>query len=112
MNTSYNMSPKAKALTGSRKKTIFIRPQEKVSPRGGWSGGSCSYFSGLNYVTGTPHAFEQGDNFSKQTVSQELPANVIMIETGTFNGKPAYPAIYCRPEEKAAVLAWLGIQDI
>jgi len=100
-----------KLLTGTKKKTFYISTTTAVSPRGGWSGGSRSYFSGLNYKTGKQFSFQEGDNFYVQTTRQELPVGCIMIETGVFCGKPSYPRIYCRPEELAVVMSFLGLVE-
>lgn len=108
MNT-FPTTNKVKQITGTRKKQFFLRTAETVAPRGGWSGGSCSYFHGENYKTGATFHFKQGDNWSVQTTEQVLPPDCIMIETGTFCGKPAFPAIYCRPEEIDAVKTFLGL---
>jgi hypothetical protein len=108
MNTQ-NVTPKVKQLTGTKKKQFFLWPATTVAPRGGWSGGSCSYFEGLNYKTGAPVQFKQGDNFSVQTQQQELPANTVLIETGVFCGKPAFAKIMYRPEEIDAVKTFLGL---
>jgi hypothetical protein len=103
------MTPRVKQLTGSKNKTFNLYPRETVAPRTGWSDGSYDSFEGLNYRTGARFNFVLGDNFSAQTVNQALPEGTIMIQTGTFCGKPSWPGIYCRPDEIEAVHAFLGI---
>lgn len=108
MNT-YVVTPKVKELTGSKKRSFYFEPANTVTPRGGWSGGSRSCYTAIEWRTGKPYAFHIGDQWSIQAKQQVLPAGVILIETGTFCGKPATPRIYCNPTETDEVAQWLGI---
>lgn len=103
----YPITPKVRALTGTKKRQFFLRTAETITPRGGWSGGSRDYYDGFNYKTNAPVTLQVGDYFSKPAESQPIPADSIVVVTGTFCGKPAYPAIYCRPEELETVKKFL-----
>ena len=107
---NYAITPKVKQLTHSKRRSFYLMTSTKYYVTLGWSGGSRCYYSLLDFTTGKELEIKgAGDNFSKQTETQDMPVNSILIETGMFNGKPSLPRIMCRPEQEDEVKKYLGI---
>lgn len=104
------MTQVVKNLTNSRKKTFYLTTSTTFACTSGWSGGSISYFNLWDFILGKELPLQGvGNQFNKLAVSQELPMNAILIETGVFCGKPSCPQLTCRPEQEQQVKAFLGV---
>ena len=99
-----------KRAAGTRKKSFSL--DTTTSPRctdSYWSGGSRSDFVVQNIDTGLNYR-PPGGQFPWNTPNDyTLQPGDVLIETGTFMGKPATPRFLCRPEDLERVKTWLGI---
>lgn len=108
---TYNMTPKAKAITNSRKRKFYFHKRTVGAPNNTasyWDGGSRDVYSVLNIMTGQSKTPPVGQ-YPTYQASYTLEPNEILICTGTFLGKPATPSITCRVDEEMAVKQFLGI---
>lgn len=108
-HSSHPANPKVKSLTGSRKQkfTLWFH-NETVYTASYWDEGSKSVFSVLNRATGQRFTPPTG-TYPTFQAQYEMKPGEIVIETGTSSGKPATPAINCRPDEVEETKKFLGI---
>lgn len=106
------MNHKVKYLTGSKKKKFFL--SKGLTPRllhSYWDGGSKDEYAVVNIRTGArtmPPTW--GGNYDRSGQREYVPvAGDILIQTGSFCGKPATPYISFREEDEPAVYAFLGV---
>lgn len=110
MNIYIKSTPKTKSLTGSRKREVRVSSGSSlINVDSYWSGGSRSDFSVLNIDTGL-NILPQGNHpfGASGRLGYALRSGDILIETGTFCGKPATPTFHCRAEDEARVLEYLN----
>ena len=107
----FKTTEKVKQLTGTRKREFSLdtttRPQNTDSY---WSGGSRSEFFVHNLDTRANFTPPAGRYPFTERNDYTLQPGDVLIETGTFCGKPATPRFLCRPEDLERVKTWLGIQ--
>lgn len=109
MNT-YPTTQKVRQLTNTKKRSFFLSTANTYRIQSGWSGGSRSYFSLIDFHTGKDLELKGlGDQFSKMPIETEMPLNSLLIETGISCGKSSTPHITCRPEQEEEVKKYLGI---
>jgi hypothetical protein len=91
-----NNNETLRALTGSRKKRVFIHVVKDGSEQNTasyWDGGSKHTYSVLNMST-REHKNTPAGSYPQFKASYTLLPGEILIKLGTFNGKPATPTIY------------------
>lgn len=113
MNDYYPMTRTVKTLTGSRKKTFGLSAtattESNFSTASYWDGGSRSCYFIKNIITGIESNPPCGEfPFTKRPMTQLKPGEILVM-TGTFNGKPATPIIYCLESDAEQVRAYLGL---
>ena len=115
VNWPYNMSEyfkttdKVKRVTGTRKREFSIRVQDKVRTDSYWDGGSRSEYRVTNLHTGATFVPPAGSYPWTVANDYTLQPGDIVIETGTFCGKPSTPCFRCRADDVPAVKAFLGL---
>lgn len=111
MTTYYPSNAKARDLTDSRKKQFrFSSGHSIVNVDSYWDGGSRSFYRVVNIDTGLSVEPQGNAPFGANgRLGYGLIKGDIVIETGTFCGKPATPTLMCRADDETRVLAWLGL---
>ena len=111
MNTYLPMTAKARELSGSRKKQFrFSEGPDVVNVDSYWDGGSRSSFAVLNINTGLEVLPQGNAPFGAHgRLGYKLVPGDVVIETGTFCGKPATPCFMCRVDDASRVLDFLGV---
>lgn len=107
----FKTTNKVRELTGTRKREFHLdvtcRPQNTDSY---WSEGSKSDFLVHNLNTGGEFVPSPGRYPWTTSNEYTLQPGDVLIETGTFCGKPATPSFLCLPNDEQRVKEWLGIQ--
>lgn len=85
--------------TFRRQKAILAKPSNHVRLSGTyWDGGSCSIYYQVNTATGTvtPLSSYSPPQFGgpREDPVHPLTEGLVVVEMGTFCGKPATPTIY------------------
>lgn len=109
MSDYYTITDKVKAMTGTRKRSFSVRVQPKVTTNSYWSGGSKSDWRVTNLLTGKTFVPPAGSYPWTTPNVYELQPGDIVIETGTFCGKPATPCFRCLEADLPAVKKFLGL---
>jgi hypothetical protein len=92
------------AAVGSRKRTAYIYPTTEVTYSGTfWDGGSRTVYTAVELATGRAVTGVRFDppQFGGPRVDPvvQIPRGVVIVEHGTFMGKPATPRIHVHPED-------------
>ncbi len=111
MNTYYKTTEAVKNITRSRKHQFsFGTSEQPQNTDSYWSGGSRSEYSVYNMDT-NKFGFPPAGKYPWTTENRyTLQPGDVLIETGTFCGKPATPRFTCLPADEARAKAWLGIK--
>lgn len=109
---NHDMTNQAKRITGSRKKQFRFYVCETHCTNSYWDGGSRTQFEVLNIDTGARGVPSPGIYPWTTPNNYTLKPGEIMIETGTFCGKPSWPCISCRPDDEQRVRQWLQMDQI
>lgn len=111
MTQYFQATNRSRDLTGSRKKQFRFSPgatTENVDSY--WDGGSKSSYHVHNIDTGLAISPQGNAPFGAHgKLGYTLIKGDILIETGTFCGKPATPCFICRAEDAERVLQYLGV---
>lgn len=109
MTTYIPNSTKTKQLTGSRKRQCTFSPgHTSVNVNSYWDGGSKSSYVVFNIDSGMEVLPVGNAPFmTSGRLDYTLIIGDIVIETGTFCGKPATPRFMCRTEDSERVLTFL-----
>jgi len=114
VNGRFEMTTRARDLSGSRKKQFrFSEGHSVVNVDSYWDGGSKSEYSVFNIDTGL-NIHPQGNHpfGAHGRLGYQLIAGDVVIETGTFAGKPATPCFMCRFDDASRVLDFLGVAPV
>lgn len=109
MQTILN-TPKIKALTGSRKKIVFVSvvPKgSKVNTASYWDGGSRDYYR-VYTPNGASFSPPCGE-YPRFQAEYELKDKEFIINTCTFYGKPGTPHVYIQADIEQETKQLLGI---
>lgn len=115
MNETIQTTDKIKRLTGTRRKTCRLDTYLSATPqtlRTGWDGGSCSHYSVVNILTGVSSNPPTNSSFAfdrAPKVQYVATPGDVLIQTGTFCGKPSYPSFSCAEADLDAVKRFLGV---
>lgn len=95
------MTKRMRELTGSKKKSFYthiVCPNSKINTASYWDGGSHDKFVVYNTETGE-RKYPPSGNYPTFQAEYVLQPCEVMIQTGTFCGKPATPSIWYRSDE-------------
>lgn len=114
MNETIITTDKIKRLTGTRRKKCRLNTYLSAEPRllhSYWDGGSRSEYSVVNVLTGAhSNPATWGGNFDRAGKREYVAApGDVLIQTGTFCGKPSYPSFSCAEADLDAVKRFLGV---
>lgn len=92
-----------------RKTKAFIYTRESVTLHGTyWDGGSRSTYTAVELATGrnkgAPQYAPPQFGGPRQAPEVQIPPDVVIVETGTFCGKPATATVYVNPANMARLL--------
>lgn len=106
----YKITPRVKELTDTRKREFSVSSgYTTVCTNTYADGGSISYWTVINIKTGVRFRPNPGQYPWTTKNDYTLQSGDVVMETGSFCGKPMAPRFLCRTEDETDVLKWLGV---